>query len=100
MLKSSLNLAQPVAGILPSLISRIVALGALVVCILMIFAILIVDASVKTRRNFVWVTHSAKVIDTGEDALIKLQDAESGQRGFVITYNPDFALVRGAGRQF
>lgn len=74
-----------------SLTSRIIALGGLVVFVLMGFALLLVDASVKTRKSFAWVTHSAEVIDTAEDALINLRDAESGQRGFVITHNPDFA---------
>jgi CHASE3 domain sensor protein len=75
----------------PSLTSRIAALGALVVVALLGLALLLALAFIKTRESFRWVTHSAEVIDTADAALIELRDAESGQRGFVITHNPEFA---------
>ena len=37
------------------------------------------------------MTHSAAVIETTEEALGDLRDAESGQRGFVMTHNPAYA---------
>ena len=36
------------------------------------------------------VTHSAAVIQTTEAALGDLREAESGQRGFVITHNASY----------
>lgn len=78
-------------GMFPSLISRIAALGSVVIIALMTLVLLLVEASTQTRNSFRWVTHSAIVIETTGDALVELRDAESGQRGFVLTRNPVFA---------
>lgn len=75
----------------PSLSSRIAALGALVVAALLTLAGMLMFASVQMRNSFHWVTHSARVIDKTDHALVELREAESGQRGFIITRNPVFA---------
>ena len=76
---------------LPSLSSRIIALGAIVVLALAGLALMLIDASYQTRESFRAVTHSAAVIETMSEGLVDLRDAESGQRGFVLTHNTMFA---------
>ncbi|RZF64835.1 diguanylate cyclase [Sphingomonas populi] len=51
---------------------------------------LLAGASAETRENFRWVTHSGDVIGSMRTALIDLREAESGQRGFVLTGNNTF----------
>ncbi len=75
---------------LPSLSSRIAMLGVVVVIALTALAALLIHASLDTRESFGRVTHSAEVIETMSQALGELRDAESGQRGFIITHNPVF----------
>ncbi len=74
-----------------SLSSRIAALGLVVVVAVAALAGLLVDASRQTRESFAWVEHSAAVIAITEEALGDLRDAESGQRGFVLTHNQAYA---------
>ncbi len=74
-----------------SLTSRVAGLGLTVVLAVAALAGLLVDASRQTRESFAWVEHSAAVIRTTEEAVGDLRDAESGQRGFVLTHNPAFA---------
>ena len=63
-----------------------------------------IDASRQTRESFRWVTHSAQVIEATNEALGELSDAESGQRGFVLTHAAIFArpvegrIVRARGK--
>ncbi|WP_082470690.1 diguanylate cyclase [Sphingomonas sp. Leaf205] len=76
---------------LSSLSSRIAMLGVVVVAALTALAALLIHASLDTRDSFGQVTHSAEVIETMTQALGELRDAESGQRGFIITHNPAFA---------
>ena len=61
----------------PSLTSRIVALGAVIMTALLALVLLLVDASVQTRDSFRWVIHSAEVIETMDNALVELRDAPS-----------------------
>lgn len=75
-----------------SLSSRIAAVGVLVVGAILALVVAMVDASRQSRESFRWVTHSGEVIQTMEDALSALQEAEAGQRGFILTRNPGFAL--------
>lgn len=49
------------------------------------------DASRQTSQSFEWAGHSAEVIEKTEAALGDLREAESGQRGFIITRNPAYA---------
>lgn len=74
-----------------SLTSRIFALCMLVMMTLLALVVVLIDASAQTRESFRWVNHSAEVIETMGDALMELRDAESGQRGFVLTQNAVFA---------
>ncbi|MFC3442838.1 diguanylate cyclase [Sphingobium rhizovicinum] len=74
-----------------SLTARIAAFGMLVMIALVALIWMLVDASTQTRDSFRWVTHSADVIETMDDALAALREAESGQRGFVLTRNASFA---------
>lgn len=74
-----------------SLSTRIAGIGLIVVMALASLAGLLADASNQTSDSFRWVTHSAEVIETAEEALGDLRDAESGQRGFVLTHNPAYA---------
>lgn len=73
-----------------SLTARIAALGAIIVVALLTLAWLLAGASAETRENFRWVTHSGDVIASMRTALIDLREAESGQRGFVLTGNDIF----------
>jgi diguanylate cyclase (GGDEF)-like protein len=74
-----------------SLSARIAAFGALVFVALLALIWMLVDASIQTRDSFRWVTHSAEVIETMDDAFTALRDAESGQRGYMLTRNATFA---------
>ncbi|WP_171745157.1 diguanylate cyclase [Sphingomonas sp. AP4-R1] len=74
----------------PSLSSRVAALGTVVIVALLVLVASLADASVQTRESFRWVTHSGQVIEALETALINLREAESGQRGFLLTHNPQF----------
>lgn len=74
-----------------SLTSRIAAVGALVVIALLALVASLVDASRQSRESFRWVTHSAEVIEAMEETMAGLRDAESGQRGYVLTRNPGYA---------
>lgn len=74
-----------------SLTARITAFSTLVLVALLALIWMLVDASTQTRDSFRWVTHSAEVIETMDDAVTALREAESGQRGFVLTRNAAFA---------
>jgi PAS domain S-box-containing protein len=37
-----------------------------------------------------WVEHTYKVIDVSENLLSNLKDAETGQRGYLLTLNPEY----------
>ena len=78
-------------GMLSSLSARIAAIGLVVLIALASLAGLLVDASRQTSQSFEWAGHSAEVIETTEAALGDLREAESGQRGFIITRNPAYA---------
>ncbi|PZQ57697.1 MAG: diguanylate cyclase [Novosphingobium pentaromativorans] len=55
-----------------------------------VLAGLLLDGSAQMRGSLTWVTHSAQVLKTANRALGHLQQAESGQRGFVLTRDPEF----------
>ena len=74
-----------------SLSARVAGIGLIVVVALASLAGLLADASYQTSDSFRWVVHSAQVIEATEEALADLREAESGQRGFVITHNPAYA---------
>ena len=74
-----------------SLFARVAAIGLVVIVALASLAGLLVDASYRTSESFRWVTHSAEVIEVTDEVLADLQEAESGQRGFVLTQNAAYA---------
>ncbi|MES2419702.1 MAG: diguanylate cyclase [Pseudomonadota bacterium] len=74
-----------------SLTARIAAIGLVVVLALGSLAGLLADASYEASQSFHAAAHSAGVIETTEAALGDLREAESGQRGFVISRNPAYA---------
>jgi len=78
-----------------SLSSRIVALCGILCLILAVLAGLLLTLSVQMHHSLGWVTHSSKVLKTANRALGHLQQAESGQRGFVLTHNPEFGRFVG-----
>jgi diguanylate cyclase (GGDEF)-like protein len=77
----------------PSLSSRIAAIGAVVIVALLGLAALLADASAQTRESFRWVTHSSRVIEALEEAMVDLREVESGQRGFILTRDAAFAVT-------
>lgn len=74
-----------------SLSSRVAALGVTVVIAVAALAGLLVDAARQTRDSLLWVEHSAIVLEITSEAVADLRDAESGQRGFVLTHNAVYA---------
>lgn len=74
-----------------SLSARVAAIGLIAIFALASLAGLLADASYRTSYSFRWVIHSAEVIETTEEALGDLREAESGQRGFVLTRNAAYA---------
>ena len=74
-----------------SLTARITAIGLIVLLALASLAGLLADASYQASQSVHWAAHSAGIIETTEAALGDLREAESGQRGFVITRDPAYA---------
>ncbi|MFC0204655.1 diguanylate cyclase [Novosphingobium soli] len=52
---------------------------------------LLLEGSSQMRASLSWVTHSSQVLRAAHSARNHLQHAESGQRGFALTHNPEFA---------
>ncbi|TCM15000.1 diguanylate cyclase (GGDEF)-like protein [Novosphingobium sp. PhB165] len=75
-----------------SLSRRIVVLCVILSIVLAGLAGLLLDASAQMRASLTWITHSSQVLETADRALRHLQAAESGQRGFTLTQNPEFAV--------
>ncbi len=76
-----------------SLISRVVAVGALIAAALACLVGLLLQSSVDTRASFAWVSHSQQVIVALDDAVAELREAESGQRGYLLTHDGRFAVT-------
>ncbi len=76
-----------------SLISRVTALGGLIAMALTCLVALLLQSSLETRASFAWVSHSQQVIVTLDEALAELREAESGQRGFLLTHDERFAAT-------
>jgi len=63
----------------------------MVVAAMLALVVVMVDASRQSRESFEWVTHSSQVIQEMEEAMAALREAESGQRGYILTQNPGLA---------
>lgn len=76
----------PEESMLPSsLTGRLVGLGALVCAVLLAAAALLLSSSEGARQSFLWVTHTDKVIREVDELVGDVREAESGQRGFLLT---------------
>ncbi|MGA1800046.1 diguanylate cyclase [Sphingomonas sp. 4RDLI-65] len=76
---------------LSSLSARIGWLGAFVSVAMLTLALLLVDASVQMRRSLDWVSRTEQVINTIDETMADLREAESGQRGFLLTRDATYA---------
>ncbi len=76
-----------------SLISRVAAVGGLIAAALICLVGLLLQSSVETRESFAWVSHSQQVIVALDEALAELREAESGQRGYLLTHDERFAVT-------
>lgn len=74
-----------------SLTSRIVTVTVLVVLALFALVAMMADATRQSRESFEWVNHSSLVIQTMEETMASLREAESGQRGYILTKNAGLA---------
>lgn len=89
----------------PSLISRVTALGGIIAIALACLVALLLQTSMETRESVAWVTHSQQAIVCLDEAVSELREAESGQRGFLLTRDERFAdtvdqRLADAARQF
>lgn len=80
-------------AMLSSLSSRVTLLGGLVSGILLVLVALLLNADDRMRGDFAWVGHSQLVLRTLNEAMGDLREAESGQRGYLLTHNPDYATT-------
>ena len=79
--------------LLSSLTSRVALLGGVVSCALLVLVALLLDASDRVRTDFAWVGHTQQVIQALDEAMMDLREAESGQRGFLLTRDTAYALT-------
>ena len=63
----------------------------LIVVSLLLLVVGIVDATRQTQESFRLVTHSAEVLRSTYMVMSNIRNAESGQRGFIVTHNPGFS---------
>ncbi|MEG8040145.1 CHASE3 domain-containing protein [Sphingomonas sp. LR60] len=76
-----------------SLISRVTAIGGLIATALLCLVAVLLQSSWSTRESFAWVSHSQQVIVVLDEALEELREAESGQRGYLLTHDERFATT-------
>jgi signal transduction histidine kinase/DNA-binding response OmpR family regulator len=71
--------------------NRVIFLGGIpVVLILALVAFALAKFAQGERTEQVWVTHSYEVMDSLRSVLGDAVDAETGQRGYLLTRNPSF----------
>lgn len=71
-----------------SLISRVYGVGAVILLALFALGALLINATERTSRAYIWVAHTEEVIRTVDELLGDVREAESGQRGFLLTKAP------------
>lgn len=74
-----------------SLVSRVYAVGAIVLAALFALGLLLISATERASRAYIWVAHTEEVIRTVDELLGDIREAESGQRGFLLTRSPIYA---------
>ena len=82
----------------PTLSRTVVALLSVAIILLLVVN---VATYVMIRRNAVFndtVEHSQQIEIASRDLLVRLVDAETGQRGYLLTGNPDFLVIHDEAR--
>lgn len=74
-----------------SLTSRIIALGILIVVSILLLVVGIVDATLQTQHSFRGVMSSGEVLRNTNVMMASVRNAESGQRGLIVTHNSGFS---------
>src|SRR5262245_27253331 len=103
----SQNSASPNAAPQESRLPRLIALFVVIAFFLGTSAITYWNTR-TVRESSHWVAHTQEVIVTLEDVLSLMKDAETGQRGFIITgeekylepYNAAIAAIDGRLKEF
>lgn len=80
-----------------SLSARLYALGLVAAGAVLILGALLLSATAETRSGFFWVQHSQEVMRTAQEMKADLLEAESEQRGYLLTRSPAY-LSRIGGR--
>ena len=76
---------------IPSLIWRIRLIGTLVAGVLVALMLLLLGSSIEMRNGYGWLSHSQSVIQTIDETILQLGEAESGQRGYLLTQRAEYA---------
>jgi diguanylate cyclase (GGDEF)-like protein len=76
-----------------SLSHRISLLCAALAGLIIVLAGALLAVTVAMHDNLGWVDHSSRVLRTANHALTSLRAAESGQRGYTLTRNPEFGAA-------
>jgi CHASE3 domain sensor protein len=63
--------------------------------LIVVLAGALLAVTMQMHDNLGWLDHSSRVLRTANHALSSLRTAESGQRGFTLTRDPDFARAVG-----
>jgi CHASE3 domain sensor protein len=81
--------------------SRVVLAIALVVPVVLIGipAVMAVRAETEVKNSFRWVTHTLEVEAAVQSLVSSLVDAETGQRGFLLTHKPAYLEPYEAARE-
>ncbi|WP_370280597.1 diguanylate cyclase [Pontibacterium sp.] len=69
---------------------KLVALFGLLIALSLVHYFKIKQATEDASRQLEWVEHTHEVIVTSEILLGQLRDAETGQRGYLLTGEPDY----------
>lgn len=68
-----------------SLSSRIYGVGIAALLTIVAVVLLLSEAADRTKNAFIWVRHTEEVIRTVDELIVDVREAESGQRGFLLT---------------
>jgi diguanylate cyclase (GGDEF)-like protein len=71
-----------------SLSARLYALGLIAAGAVLILGALLLSATANTHSGFLWVQHSQEVMRTAGEMKADLLEAESEQRGYLLTRSP------------
>jgi diguanylate cyclase (GGDEF)-like protein len=74
-----------------SLISRVYGVGAIILLALFALGTLLINATERTSHAYSWVGHTEEVIRAVDELLGDVLEAESGQRGYLLTRSSIYA---------